>query len=140
MTKRGERIVLGIGIIALVVLLWGTAGWCLDSFDQPLADERECCSWHYGIWYCDHEAGYLMCRDGEYSPTCECTCDADEDGYMWTWDYCWVEAEQGYVGDCDDDNAWVFPGAPELPDNGVDDDCDGEVDEVEPVCFLRMVG
>jgi MYXO-CTERM domain-containing protein len=31
-------------------------------------------------------------------------------------------------GDCDDDDLTVYPGAPEV-DNGVDDDCDGEIDE-----------
>lgn len=30
--------------------------------------------------------------------------------------------------DCDDSNAAVVPGAPET-ENGIDDDCDGEVDE-----------
>jgi choline-sulfatase len=41
--------------------------------------------------------------------------DADRDGYA------------GLLGggDCDDDNADVHPGAPELPLNGVDDDCFG---------------
>jgi len=34
----------------------------------------------------------------------------------------------GLDGDCDDGDASVFPGAPEL-DNGTDDDCDGTVDE-----------
>jgi choline-sulfatase len=41
--------------------------------------------------------------------------DADRDGY--------ASALGG--GDCDDDNAAVYPGAPEVPLNGVDDDCFG---------------
>ncbi|GEM_PF-6185241 len=44
--------------------------------------------------------------------------DDDGDGY--------TEEE----GDCDDDDPLVHPGAPE-PENGVDDDCDGLVDEPE---------
>ena len=36
-------------------------------------------------------------------------------------------------GDCDDSDADVNPYAPEDPDNDIDDDCDGEVDEVDPV-------
>jgi hypothetical protein len=45
--------------------------------------------------------------------TCQADCDdADGDGY------------RGCDGDCDDTNAAVSPGAPELC-NGVDDDCDG---------------
>src|SRR6185503_8028520 len=40
-------------------------------------------------------------------------------------------APAGYVaagGDCDDARGGVHPGAPEVG-NGIDDDCDGEVDE-----------
>jgi hypothetical protein len=35
-----------------------------------------------------------------------------------------------FQGDCDDASDVVFPGAPEV-DNGLDDDCDGEIDEVD---------
>ncbi|MCU1283162.1 MAG: Cell division protein FtsH [bacterium] len=37
-------------------------------------------------------------------------------------------------GDCNDCNATVNPGAVEVPANGQDDDCNGQVDEPAPTC------
>jgi hypothetical protein len=42
-------------------------------------------------------------------------------------------------GDCNDHDADVYPGAPEVCDNGVDDDCDGKADDVDPDCTCVAV-
>ena len=52
--------------------------------------------------------------------------DLDGDGYL----------DEAYGGaDCDDTDPAVNPGAPEVCDNGVDDDCDGLADGLDPDCF-----
>lgn len=42
--------------------------------------------------------------------------------------------------DCNDDNAAVFPGAPEQCGNGLDDDCDGKLDFDDPECQSGGIG
>jgi large repetitive protein len=57
--------------------------------------------------------------------------DADGDGFGSTWTASACAAPKGSVspaGDCDDDAATTFPGATEAC-NGVDDNCNGLVDE-----------
>ncbi len=46
-----------------------------------------------------------------------CT-DADSDGY-------YAEEGCGTAQDCNDTDATIYPGAPEIPDDGIDQDCDG---------------
>ena len=59
---------------------------------------------------------------------CPCT-DSDGDGSF----------QESYCGslDCDDGNNEVHPGHHEVPGNGIDDDCDGRIDE--PQCFVGEI-
>ena len=52
------------------------------------------------------------------------TANPDVDGDGWT--VC--------DGDCNDYANWIYPGAPEICCNGIDEDCDGESDEGCPAC------
>jgi uncharacterized repeat protein (TIGR01451 family) len=59
-------------------------------------------------------------------PPATCT-DADGDGYA-------VEGGDCGPVDCNDSNVNVHPGATEVCDNGIDDDCDGAIDNNDPDC------
>ncbi len=84
--------------------------WCVTN-GTSVGGGTESDSWR---WY-DTSA---TTHDEYGSPGADnynCTADADSDGY-------------GADVDCNDSNAAIYPGASELC-NGVDDDCDGVIDE-----------
>lgn len=54
--------------------------------------------------------------------------DSDGDGFGASPVSCGPQVPQGYVlqnGDCDNERASRYPGAPEVPGDGIDQDCDG---------------
>lgn len=55
--------------------------------------------------------------------------DQDDDGYV-------PDNECGFgdMGDCDDNNEFINPGADEDCENEIDDDCDGDIDETDEDC------
>jgi len=95
---------------------------CTDDTCDPLLG----CQYDCGA----ENAEDPCCEDPVCSsdPLCECL-DADGDGYG-------LPESPGCPNageDCDDTSAAVNPGAKEVPQNAVDDDCDGVVDEP---CFI----
>jgi len=64
--------------------------------------------------------------------------DADGDGYgreEETISVCLSAPPEGYAafeGDCDDANPLIHPGSPEIPCNGIDENCNGMTDDANP--------
>ena len=64
------------------------------------------------------EDGKIDCDDEACHTNEDCLVDADGDGFY-------------AVNDCNDDDASIYPGAPEVANDGIDQDCDGTDYEVE---------
>lgn len=92
-----------------------------DPTVHPGADEQ--CNWS-----CEEPGdGRDNDCDGDVDEGCavtNCLTDADGDGY----------SVEGFGGpaDCDDSNASVHPGAYEDCFDGIDNDCDGGIDDADP--------
>ncbi|HEX9240919.1 MAG TPA: putative metal-binding motif-containing protein [Anaeromyxobacter sp.] len=72
--------------------------------------------------------------DANSKPTVVTYCvDADNDGWVVLVNSCTIPAGK-LAGDCNDNNAAVNPGATEICNNGIDDNCNGLTDSADPVC------
>ncbi len=116
--------------IAALLAKWDVGqiqGW-IDSWSQQIADaaDSDPHAWATGaqIQQATATARDVVAQRAAYLQTfvdCErgvtgAATDADGDGYRW-------------CDECDDANAAVHPGAPEICGNGIDDNCNGQIDE-----------
>lgn len=105
-----------------------------DGSDQPGLCDDSCVDADDG--YCDDggpNAEYTICGFGSDCSDCGARMDSDNDGF---YDDEGVEPlDATLVLDCEDNDAGVYPGASEVPNDGIDQDCSG-ADEVVaiPVC------
>jgi len=91
----------------------------------------------------DVPAGKTLTRDAYHTDTDDCSVDFTVGDPL---DPCWDGDGDGYADvacggdDCDDTDPAVNPGAPEICEGGVDDDCDGLVDAEDPACSPGQPG
>ncbi|MAQ19059.1 MAG: hypothetical protein CMN30_30200 [Sandaracinus sp.] len=76
----------------------------------------------------DSECAFVLDRDGD--GWCEVGADDNGDGDCLDF----AEDRMGASTDCDDLDPSAYPGAAEVCDDGIDNDCDGRIDAVDPLC------
>jgi len=84
----------------------------IDGIDATMVVAGQSCDPPYRI------VGF----DAEGIIVCDTPVDADRDTHGVDQ---WGTETNGYVNDCDDTDSSVYPGANEVPDDGIDQDCDG---------------
>lgn len=145
MTQRLSGLCLCLTLITMLTLLsLGSTSWaqCPEDADLDGYISAAC-----GGDDCDdndptvHPGAVETPMDGIDS-NCDgmelCWVDADGDGYG-SDDWTNLSSDLSCPGvttlggDCDDSDSSIYPGAPEIPDNGIDEDCDGVDETVVPV-------
>lgn len=112
---------------------------CTDNDEDGYTQEGGAC----GAVDCDdnnplvNPGGAEVCGNGiddncdgvtdSEDPICQVCTDYDGDGFA-------VEGSSCGPADCNDSNPLINPGAIEVCDNGIDDNCNGLVDSADPVC------